>query len=327
MALRTYRFLRLGVLVVIALLTVSVLRESFEAEPNCLQGSISAYYYTAVRAVFVSALAVLGFAMVVLWGKTWLEDAFFNLAGLLAPVVAFVPTSDTNKCLLVDMDGTWVTSEAEKQGVLAASHSAIDNNMYAYLVAVAVMLVVLVALEVLAQTGPRWQSIVARAYTFWGPWFTAAALWVVGWVVFNQDGREWLYRHTHTPAAIVMFVFIVLAVIAVGLDKHRGNADRGEAPAPRWARTYWGLAAGMAVGAAVLYLWPEAWGSPDFVAHQVFWIEAWMIAGVAAFWLLQTLDRWDDGAPPRTAVEVRDRVEVVASGGQADAAAEPPATS
>src|SRR3954447_25805087 len=97
MALRTYSLLRMGMLGVLLGLGVSVLLE-INRSNGCVQRSISAYYYTPTRAVFVSSLVALGVSMIVLWGKNWVDDGFLNLAGMLAPVVAFVPTSDANFC-------------------------------------------------------------------------------------------------------------------------------------------------------------------------------------------------------------------------------------
>lgn len=303
MALRTYRFLRLGVVLVIALLAVSILKETFKANPDCLQGSISAYYYTPVQSVFVGALTVLGFTMIVLWGKTWVEDACFNLAGLLAPVVAFVPTSDTNKCRLIDTTGELVKTEAEKQQVIDASHAAINNNMSAYLLAVLIALVALLAVGVVAHS--RQAGLVESPYTFWGPFVAATLLWTFGMYRFNQDGRAWLYEHAHMAAAITMFIFIVVAIFAVSYAKWRPNTKIEEKSGRfrGWAMTYFALASTMSLGAAAIYWWPHAWGSTEFFDHLVFWLEAWMILGVAVFWLLQTVDRWDDGAPPRTEAE------------------------
>jgi hypothetical protein len=47
-----------------------------------------------VRAVCVGALVAQGVGMVVLEPDNQLEDIFLNVAGVLAPVVAFVPTPD-----------------------------------------------------------------------------------------------------------------------------------------------------------------------------------------------------------------------------------------
>src|SRR4051794_19665605 len=75
MALRTYTALRLGSVGVIAVLAIAIIRE-YNSAGGCLQGSISAYYYTAVQSVFVGTLLSLGLVMIVLWGKSATEDGF-----------------------------------------------------------------------------------------------------------------------------------------------------------------------------------------------------------------------------------------------------------
>ena len=82
-ALRTYTSIRLGVVAVIVALGFAVWREIANSPDDCVQRSLSAYYYTPVRPVFVGALLIIGFAMIVLWGITPWEDTALNLAGLL----------------------------------------------------------------------------------------------------------------------------------------------------------------------------------------------------------------------------------------------------
>lgn len=305
MALRTYRFLRFGVVLVIVLLTVSILKETFKSDPDCLQGSISAYFYTPVQSVFVGALTVLGFTMVALWGKTWVEDACFNLAGLLAPVVAFVPTSESTDCRIVAATGEPVKTDAEKQQVLDASHAAINNNMSSYLLVVGIGLLVLLVVGVRAQMLKT--PLVERPFTFWGPYVAAAAVWVFGICKFNQDGKTWLYENAHIWSAFLMFGLIVVAVFAVGYAKWKPDQklETNKEPQLVWASTYGLLALTMSIGAALIHWW--GWGSVEFEEHRTFWLETWMIAGLLVFWVLQSIDRWNDGAPPRTEEEKEQR--------------------
>jgi hypothetical protein len=58
-----------------------------------LQESISAYYFTPTHSIFVGGLVAIGVALIAVKGSTDLEDALLNVAGVLAPIVAFVPTS------------------------------------------------------------------------------------------------------------------------------------------------------------------------------------------------------------------------------------------
>lgn len=89
--LRTYRYLRLGMVVLVILLGAAVTIES--AQSGNLQDSISAYYYTPAHSVFVASLCAVGACLVIYRGRTDLGDVILNGAGFLAFVVAFVPTS------------------------------------------------------------------------------------------------------------------------------------------------------------------------------------------------------------------------------------------
>jgi hypothetical protein len=318
MALRTYMCLRLGAVGVIAVLAVSLVRE-YHAAGDCLQGSISAYYYTSVQSVFVGALTAMGLVMIVLWGKTPWEDGALNLAGLVAPVVAFVPTARTNKCGLTTTTGADVTTEAQKAAVIKASHDAVDNNMLAYLIVVGTVLVILVVAGTVAHLWTRWAFVTDHPLSYWGPLAVAGVLYLLGADRFWHD-RAWFYGHAHAWSAITLFVFIVLVVIDIGYQKwpRTAHPDREprwfwsrflEAnPDPRasrgWAWTYWALAAVMVIGAAAIQLLAGKI-SHGFGEHRTFFVEAWMIGWLAIFWLLQTWDRRNEGAPPRTKAEVQ----------------------
>ena len=302
MALRTYRFLRFGVIGVIVALAASIIQESVHS--GCLQGSISAYYYTPARSIFVGALVVIGFVMIALWGKSSYEDGFLNLAGLLAPVVAFVPTTETDdihKCSLVTSSGGKVGSDAVEQKIVdTASQGAVDNNMLAYLVVVGLVLAVIAIRGWVVRSNDP--LIVMSPRAFWMPLGAASTLWLAGTLIYLFKRTTWMYHHTHKPAAILLFVCIIAAVIAIGFYKRDGNSELGDEPSETWAHFYWWLAAVMSVGAGLVLLlclvllshwewWPKHW---------VFMLEAWMIGGLAVFWIAQTIDRWNDGAPPKT---------------------------
>ena len=113
----------------VVLLGVSILIE--RSNVDCWQTSVSAYYYTPVRAIFVGVLMAIGLCLIVIKGSTTWEDATLNAAGMLAPIVAVVPTTDVGQCwsqspgrLPVDDDGnlaSWVVAN-------------IDNNITALLI-------------------------------------------------------------------------------------------------------------------------------------------------------------------------------------------------
>ena len=73
---------------------------------RCWQHSISAYYYTPVQLFLVGALVAIGISLIALKGSIELEDAVLNFAGILAPVVALVPTPNVGRCGSVLTDTT-----------------------------------------------------------------------------------------------------------------------------------------------------------------------------------------------------------------------------
>lgn len=59
-----------------------------------MMGSISAYYYTPARSLFVGTLVAIGVALVAYRGYTRVSNLLLNGAGVLAVVVALFPTED-----------------------------------------------------------------------------------------------------------------------------------------------------------------------------------------------------------------------------------------
>ena len=90
-ALDTYRYLRGGIPVMMVLLAAALIIE--RAGATCWQTSISAYYFTSAHGVFIAALCAIGTMLIVYKGSRDTEDVLLNLAGILAFVVAVVPTS------------------------------------------------------------------------------------------------------------------------------------------------------------------------------------------------------------------------------------------
>jgi hypothetical protein len=298
MALRTYTALRLGSVGVIAVLTVAIIRE-YDTAGHCLQGSISAYYFTSVQSVFVGTLLTLGLVMIVLWGKTAFEDGVLNLAGLLAPVVAFVPTKDTNKCGLTDATGGGVTTTQEKHDVIKANYDAITNNMFAYLAVVGAIIVVVAVVGAVAYA-KQWEAITLHPVAFWAPLALALVFWLfIGYKFLNA--LPWIRENAHEFSAKTMFGLIILVVLNVGVQKWSGKHETN-GKQPRWAFAYWTLAALMLIGAVAIPALAESLGD-QFDSHRTFWLEAWEIGLLAVFWGLQTADRWKEGAPPRTRSE------------------------
>jgi hypothetical protein len=126
---KTYRYLRIGIVGVVVLLMVSILIERINAD--CWQTSISAYYYTPVRAIFVGSLTAIGLALIVIQGRTSPVDVCLNFAGMLAPVVAVVPTTDVGLCWSRTPGSLPLNPDGTLSDIVVAN---IDNNVLALLI-------------------------------------------------------------------------------------------------------------------------------------------------------------------------------------------------
>jgi hypothetical protein len=298
-ARRTYSLLRLGMVGVLLALATSLVLEATRS--GCVQTSISAYYYTPTRAVFVGALVSLGVSMIVLWGKTWLEDGFLNLAGMLAPVVAFVPTSNANLCSVSGSTKDAANHQASQ--LIDTTHQAMDNNVETLGIVVGLALLgVLVAVV----TDSPWAALLRtrpgawhRDPTFCVTYGLALALWVVGFIAFTTQ-RSLFYERAHGTSAATLFLFIVVVVAANAWNKREGWVRDGRDADDRrrlWMMRYATLVALMVAAGVTIkvvgHLTPDSW----FGVHQTLLLEAALLALFAIFWVLQTVDRRDEGAP------------------------------
>jgi hypothetical protein len=304
LALRTYTALRLGVVAVIAALGVAVWREVALTDPPCVQRSLSAYYYTPVRPVFVGALLIIGFVMIAMWGKTFLEDAALNLAGMLLSVVALVPTLDANYCSTAQ-ETTVLDPEAKQVADARLIHDnadAVARSFTAFLVVGAVVLLLVAAVGLWlwfhASRHPERRVVVSYVIT----WAFAAVALVVYYVLFRQadDPTSFFNHQVHSWSANVAVACIIVAVASAAVDNARG-ADRSRPWSQRYNRWTWlygGLTAAMVVTAVVIKGGDSAHVYSGWVdVHATFLVEAVLIVLLGVFWVLQTIERRSEGAP------------------------------
>lgn len=153
--------------------------------------------------------------MVALRGLTNIEDIFMNLGGMLAPVVALVPTPNPGGCRSM--------GEA-----VATAPENIENNMIALFVAGLIGLVAAVI---------TWLGQDRRRISQGAGIGVAAAIFVGGVIWFFAD-RSSFDDFAHYGAAIPLFVFIIFVVFL--------NSRR------RWKWRYLTIAILMAVSGVVL---------------------------------------------------------------------------
>lgn len=88
----TYLSLRIGIAVVGAALPIVLWAGALVLHGTSLQSSMSAYYFTALRDVFVGALFAVGVALYLYKGFSGEENVALSLAGVFAVCVAVFPT-------------------------------------------------------------------------------------------------------------------------------------------------------------------------------------------------------------------------------------------
>ena len=300
---KSYRYLRAAMVGVLLCLGAAVAYQSIRQSSTL--SSISAYYYTPAQAIFVGALVALGVCMIALEGTTRAEDVLLTIGGMLAPVVAIVPTSrgadfraavqacrESGGVAFPDQPLTAVDCPGVR-ALVEAAEANIDNNMVAVLVAGAAgLLVTLLFAKKDRKPFPTFRRS-----------FTAAALLYAVVLVAFVVARQAFIDSAHWVAAIGLFACIV-AVAIVNALRHQNRPVPAGAGLRETGRTvvralafrdvYATVAVAMVVVAAI--------GTPLVVfqvyATALFWLEAALIVLFALFWIVQTRERWDDDRPP-----------------------------
>lgn len=277
---RTYRYVRLSIVGVVLLLAVSITAQVAWGGPL---GSVSAAYYTPARNVFVGSLCAVALAMLALSGRS-VEQALLDVAALLAPVVAFVPTPISAG----DISGVAVACPGEGSCIPDEIVPEVANGM-----------VSLAAIGVIGVLGAVVLAVIQRTLGVALAWSLAVAgLLVVGMVGWWTLSPETFLLGAHYVATIGFFVLIA-AVAALAAVRPAARTRRRH----RILRTAYALIAGgivlslvFVVGIVVL----QAAGT-DLVSADgppLFFLgEAVALLLFAAFWAVQTAELWNETDP------------------------------
>jgi hypothetical protein len=257
----TYRYLRLAMIAVVLMLFLAVGIERLSS--TGWQTSISAYYFTAVHAVFIAALCTIGACLIVYQGNTDTEEVVLNFSGFLAFVVAFVPTQRE------PLYGPGLPATYEVG-------MGIRNNVLALIITGVVVEIARIIIN---------RNVDRRPLS---PWAKRATL--IGWAVIGVGILGYaafpanFEAKGHTVAAVTMFVGIIAVIVLNALSAQ--SAQTG----PSYVGSYKVIAGLMAL--LVLAIVLIRLTLPEF-AHIVIWIEGVLILAFAAFWLVQTKELWD----------------------------------
>ena len=272
-AIKTYRYLRLSLVGLVVLLFAALAIEWSQVGRECVQPTISADWHTAVRPVLVGVLVTMGVCLVALKGNDEAEDVLLNLAGILAPGVAFVPTTAYTSCSSVPPDGADATA-------------SIENAMQALFVvgAVAAVVALVIARRERRGGGPLggWTRVgIALGFAATG----GGALW------FYLD-RDGFLAGAHNVAAVPMFLAIVAAVWVNARDVQQ-TIETHPALRPvrnRYVAMYRGIAVSMLATLALAVI-----GHLAGWTYALLVVEILLITLFAAFWVIQTRELWNQG--------------------------------
>lgn len=272
----TYRYLRGGMVALLVMLVFSVIYQIVMAR-GCVLGSISAYYFTPARAVFVGALCGLGALLVVHKARSHEEDVLLDFSGVMAIVVALVPTVPDSGC------------PGSSSIPAAAVADAVRNNIWALIVVIAGAMIARALIARRAAQPPSPLSTGGRI---------AAALCaaiLVAELAFFLAQRDSFIALSHGIAAVTMVAGIIAVMVFNAINQPADERGR------RFRAVYSAIAAalGISLAAAVaLHLW-----LPGF-RHFVLVAELIVIGLFIAFWVTQTIELWR--SEPE---EIREQVE------------------
>lgn len=297
---KSYRYLRTAIVGLLVSLGAAVFYQSLVQQS--FLASVSAYYYTPAQAIFVGALIGLGACMIALRGTHEVEEVFLNLGGMLATVVAIVPTSrgvDFKSAVRAceQGDSPLLTDQASGnvdcptvRALADAAEANIENNMVALLV---VGLLALLAAVFFALRDGK-----GRSAAFWWGFVAALVVYAAG-AAFFWLARDGFIGTAHYIAAVGLLLCIVTVATANALRReHRTSGGPTRQTFDTLARSrdrYAWIARIMLLVAAVgVVLWLVD-------AITLFWLEISVALLFAVFWLVQTLELSQE--PELSAVE------------------------
>lgn len=259
----TYRYLRAGMVGLLVMLVFSVGYQVVMAR-GCVLGSISGYYFTPVRTVFVGSLCALGALLIAHKARSHEEDVLLDFSGVMAFIVAMVPTVTDSRC-----PGSATLPAADVA-------NAVRNNIWA--------LIFLVVGGLIA----RWAINNGTGHVSLTSTGGKVATAICGAVLVIELGffllkRESFISLSHGIAAGTMVAGIIAVMVlnAVG----QAEDERGR----RFRTIYLGvaIALGISLAAAVaMHLWLPGFG------HFILLAELIIIALFIAFWVAQTIELW-----------------------------------
>ncbi|MBN9606219.1 MAG: hypothetical protein J0G30_06380 [Actinomycetales bacterium] len=287
---RTHRYLRLGIGATVVVILAAVVAASLQG--GFVLGSISAYFYTPARSLFVGALIAASIGILALSGTGW-QRGLLDAAAVVAPLVAFVPTPIQHGAVPGFPDDC-PTQPAGVSCVPADQVPAIAIGVEVYL-ALSLPGIVLAIVAAILPAADR--KATARMLA---PSFAATGV-ILGATTLGWFGaRELFLAHAHFVAAALFFLLIALVAlvnaIAPRLDEPR-QARVCDATltrrAPWLGPVYWVIAVALLLDVAVITVaviaLPSGITPPPVLIGELIALALFLV-----FWALQSYQTWVD---------------------------------
>lgn len=279
--LRTYRNLRIGIGSVVIVVMVSV---GVAAQSVGVLSSISAYYYTPARTMFVGALMAASLGLLTISGRGF-QRVLLDTAGLLAPLIAILPTPIGNNTV----PGLDAGCPPGRLCVPQAFHADVANGIYTFVIVGTVVVVVILILS-------RTKSVDLRSVA--GSLVAAAAvLAAVIWLW--QREPELLLNLGHVVAAAGFFLMISAAAVVVvfpGVDRSKSK-EPGKVPSKSFRTMYLIIAAGFVIDIAIVASVIVNGNVDSFTIPVILVCELVALGLFLLFWILQSFPKWTDPNP------------------------------
>jgi hypothetical protein len=262
-AIRTWRYIRIAMVALVAMLAVAIVYEHFKA--HCYLQSLSASYYTPVHSIFVVTEVGIGLCLMCVKASNQWEEVALNIAGGTAPLIGFVPKPTVDGCA------------SHLEGV-ADRTANIGNNVIAYLVITGLALAILLVHRIF---WVRRQGLgLAKPGTI--GYLIAVAAWTVALVGYLASTTTFDHDAHYIASGVTALGMVVVIGINAFETKITGIYGR--------------LALAALVALVVMFVAKLAgW------QYWLLGLETSLAVAFAAFWLIQTHELWDQGVRRRPA--------------------------
>ena len=272
---RTYRNLRVGIAGTVVLIGIAV---GVTASRVGTLPSISAYYYTPARNVFVAALVAAAIAIIALSGRG-IQRALLDAAGLFAPLVALVPTPIRPGTV----PGYENACGDATSCVPAEALADIDVGVATYLIAGALTIVVAVV-AMLVAGGEAFSRSVSSLVIACAVLLAVAVFWL-----FFRDA---FVATAHLASAVAFFGLIAVVAVANAFDRSPS------AMPSRWrGALYWIIAVAMTVDIVIMVAVVGSGDPGDGAFPPVLVGETIALLLFAVFWVVQSIEKWGAADP------------------------------